>query len=91
MVNSEVQKGLESGAQEALKIPLAYEEFGQLCLRTYILTAVKLCDGNQRRAAMKIGVTETHVSNAVHGKTLMVRRSSRRKKKEPETASPEVK
>lgn len=78
---SEVQKALVPGAEEALKIPLSYEEFREACLLTYIDTAIKDCGGVQERAARKIGVTGALISQAVGGKVLA---RFRGKKKTPE-------
>lgn len=77
---AEVEKALVAGAQQALKIPMSYDEFRQAALRTYIRTAVKESGDVQRRAAMKIGVTEATISNALTGKALSCRAGTKPKK-----------
>jgi transcriptional regulator with XRE-family HTH domain len=65
---SSVQQKLSPGLEAALDETLSYHEITQLCQLTLVNVAIQR-EGNQERAARKLGVAPATITQMLNGKT----------------------
>jgi DNA-binding NtrC family response regulator len=68
---SEVQKAMVPGAKEVLKTGIGLDAGKEAFLLTTISVALEESGGNQNLAARKLGISQSYISQAVNGKTLV--------------------
>lgn len=70
MTLSDVQESLAPGIEAALNKKLSYREATQVFQLALISSAMKIDNNIARHVAIRLGVTEAHISRVLSGQTL---------------------